>query len=198
MTPHTGSRSHTEPRLSPLSLQLLTQAAQPHKRPPHPSQAKLPRARLSPVWLPFSCHADTSVLLWAPQLTNPLGPQCTCIHTLLAQLHLMDFAQVVQEEERKGKKRRKRGHSWLWWMRLLLSSPTSDQGPGSTPTGWIRKHLVVIPQIPWISFLCVFFFFFFLRVRERHRENERNRARKRFLLFFPNGFGEEKCQFVNN
>ena len=124
-----------------------------------------------------------------PQLTNPLGPKCTCIHTLLTELHLMDFAQVVQEEERKGKKRRKRGHSWLWWMRLLLSSPTSDQGPGSTPTGWIRKHLVVIPQIPWISFLCVCVCVCVCVFSwERERDIERMRGTepgRDFYCFFP-------------
>ena len=121
--PTRGWPFHMETCLTPLSLQLLTRqliyinALLTHPRPGYPVLG------LALVWVPSSFHSDTSALLWATTAYHPSGPKHTHIHTLLAQLYLMAFAQIVREGERKGKKTRKRGHNWLWRKRILYYHP---------------------------------------------------------------------------
>lgn len=116
-----------------------------------------------PVWIPFSCHTDTIVSSGPPQLTNP--PRFpTHMHThLTCSAPSNGFCTSFSGRRKEGKKRRKRGHSWLWWMRLLTSSPTSDRDPGSMPTDPAFSSNSTNTMNSFSVFLFLFFF-------ERERE----------------------------
>lgn len=90
----------------PTQLSPSHQAVPLHKCP-HPSWARPPGARLS-----LCVHTRPLPLRLQPLFSHHgfPPPPYAHIHTLRAQVHLMTFAQIVWEGERKGKQRRQRDH----------------------------------------------------------------------------------------
>lgn len=74
---------------------------------PFSSWSGYPVLSLALIWISYSSQSGSCALLWATTTAYyPPNPQH---YTLLAQLHPMAFAQIIQEEK-KGKKKRKRDH----------------------------------------------------------------------------------------
>ena len=168
MTPHMGPRSHTEPRLSPLSL---TQAAQPL----HAAQAKLPHARLSPVWISFSSHADTSILPWATTAHQPPRPPThTHTHSTFSAPS-NGFCTSCSGRRKKGKEEEEKRPQLTLVEETVIILSHHWSRPWIHAYWMVRKCSTVIPQIPWISFLWVVVFFFFFWEWERKRESKPGR-----------------------
>ena len=164
---HDAPRGATLPhRASPLPTQPSPpQAAQPL----HAAQAKLPRARLSPVWVPFSSHADTSILPWATTAHQPPRPP-THTHThSTCSAPPNGLCTSCSGRRKKGKEEEEKRPQLTLVEETVIILSHQWSRPWIHAYWMIRKCSAVTPQIPWISFLWAVFFFF-LRVRKREKE----------------------------